>query len=111
MSLLTIFLFLAGLYLVYMTIKMKSTGTIPKGMINSKINLERAKDIPGFINYMYIRGLIAGVVISIFGAINIWDDLIYELNPIVMFIAQFGYAGIIIYYAVISVKAQNKFLF
>ena len=38
------------------------------------LKLERAKDIPGFINYMFVRGIIFGCIISAFSAITIIKD-------------------------------------
>jgi len=111
MVIITMFLFVAGIYLVVNTIKMKNTGEIPKALINNKINLERAKDIPGFIVYMYPRGIIMGILICVFSALLIYNDLFGTLNAYVLLVAEVGYIAAIIYYAVICVKAQNKYLF
>ncbi len=106
----TAIILLWGVYLVYMSVKMKATGEIPKQMISNKIKLERAKDIPGFIDFMYLRSIIFGVIICVFSAILIVAEYV-EINRWLLIFVQLGYLAGIIYYAIITVKAQNKFLF
>lgn len=111
MIVLTLFLFAAGVYLLVNTVKMKNTGTIPQALINNKINLERAKDIPGYIKFMYPRGIAMGIALSLFSALSIYNEFSGTVNVYILFVARIGYAAALIYYSVISVKAQNKYLF
>ncbi len=110
MAFIELFLFFWGVYVLYMVLKMKATGTIPKGLINNKINLERSHDIQGFIKYMYVRGLIFSIVICIFSAFLFYAEYV-EVNAILEILVQVIYFAFLIYYAVITVKAQNKYLF
>ncbi len=105
----TLVIFGYGVYLIYSCIQMKNTGEIPKMMINNKINLERAKDIPGYINYMYVRTIVFGIIICIISAILIAAEYV-TFDPLFLIIVQFLYFAIIILYTVRTVKAQNKFL-
>lgn len=112
MAIIEVILFAYGIYLLYMIFKMKSTGTIPKGLVNNKINLERSHDIPGYIKYMYVRGIVFGILICVFSGILLYSDLVENsLNSFFIFAVELLYTASIIYYAVVSVKAQNKFLF
>ena len=40
MTAITIFIFAWGIYLIYMTVKMKASGVIPRQMLSNKINLD-----------------------------------------------------------------------
>lgn len=110
MSVLTLVLFICGVYLCVMAVKMKNTGTIPKGLISSKINLDRAKDIPGYISYMYPKSILLGALMCIFSGIILVNDFV-SLNAILIVAVHLLYCASIVVYAVISVKAQNKYLF
>jgi len=110
MDIITLFLFGGGIYLIFINIKMKVSGQIPKALVSSKINLERAKDIPGYINYMYIRGIIFGIILSAFSAITIVKDY-FAIDSIVLFVMQVIEFVAIIYYAVVASKATTKYLF
>ena len=110
MDIITLFLFGSGIYLIFINIKMKKTGEIPKALVSSKIKLERAKDIPGFINYMFIRGIIFGCIISAFSAITIIKDYM-AIDSTVLFVMQIIEFVAIIYYMVVASKAATKYLF
>jgi len=105
----TIFIFAWGLYLIYMTVKMKASGEIPKQMLSNKINLDRAHDIPGYINYMYKINMFFGILICALSGILIYENF-RPVNSWLHIIANAGYLVGLIIYAVITVKAQNKYL-
>ena len=109
MVIITIFIFCWGLYLIYMTTRMKSTGEIPKQLISTKINLERARDIHGYINHMYKMNMIFGILICVLSGILIYENF-RPINEWVHIVANYGYFIILVVYAVITVKAQNKYL-
>lgn len=98
-----------GVYLVYLYNKMKNTNEIPKGLISNKINLNRAKDIPGFIKYIYPRGMAFAIILTVASFILILDDF-YPINYLITLVTELLYFAVIIYFAVISIKAQNKYL-
>lgn len=105
----TIFIFCWGLYLIYMTVRMKSSGEIPKQMLSNKINLDRARDIPGYIAHMYKINMFFGILICVLSGILIYENF-RPINDWVHIIANAGYLVGLIVYAVITVKAQNKYL-
>ena len=105
----TIFIFFWGLYLIYMTVNMKASGQIPKQMLSNKINLDRAHDIPGYIAHMYKVNMFFGILICVFSGILIYENF-RPINDWVHIIANAGYLVGLIIYAVITVKAQNKYL-
>ena len=70
----TVFIFFWGLYLIYMTVKMKATGVIPKQLLSNRIDLEKAHDIPGYINRMYTVNMVFGILICVFSAVLIYEN-------------------------------------
>ncbi|MCR5720977.1 MAG: hypothetical protein K6G72_01305 [Lachnospiraceae bacterium] len=109
MTAITLFIFAWGIYLIYMTVKMKASGVIPKQMLSNKINLDRAKDIPGYINHMYKINMIFGILICVLSGILIYENF-RPINEWVHIAANAGYLVGLIVYAVIAVKTQNKYL-
>lgn len=107
---LDIMLLACGIYIFGQNVRMKMTGKIPKGMINPRVKTENAPDIKGYINYIYIRGAIFGVVLIVMSFMLMLQSFV-ELPAVLLLLAQLLYIGTLIYYAVISVRAQNKFLF
>lgn len=104
-------LFACGIYLIIRSILMKKSGTIPNLIVNGKINLERARDKEGYINYMFIRTIVFGALISVSSAfLAISDSGLCAVNPILLLLVQIVYVAALIYFAVVSVKAQNRFL-
>lgn len=99
-----------GIYLLIQTVRMKLTGVIPKGLINIKINLERSHDKEGYIKYMFPRGIIFGAILIVCAAVLLISEFV-AVSPFIMLPAELLYIAGIIYYAIISVKAQNRFLF
>ncbi len=106
----TVFIFLWGLYLIYMTVKMKASGEIPKQLLSAKIKLERAHDIPGYISYMYKINMIFGILICALSAVLIYENF-RPINEWFHIIANAGSIIVLVIYAVITLKAQNKYLF
>ncbi len=107
---LSIILIVCGVYLLVQTIRMKVTGIIPRGLINIKINLERSHDKEGYIRYMFPRGIVFGIVLIACAAVLLISEFT-AVSPFILLAAEILYIAGIIYYAVISVKAQNRFLF
>ena len=105
----TAFIFFWGLYLIYMTVKMKSSGEIPRQMLSNKINLDRARDIPGYIAHMYKMNMFFGILICVLSGVLLYENF-RPINEWVHIIANAGYLVGLVIYAVITVKAQNKYL-
>lgn len=99
-----------GIYLIYLHIHMKNTGVIPKTLISNKINLERAKDIPGYIDNTYKKGAAFGVLISACTAVMYFKNYFNEISPWISICANIALFIILICYSVYFVKAQQKYL-
>ena len=100
----------AGVYLIVNSVKMKKEGVIPPALINSKIKQERAKDVPGYIAYMYPKNIVFGGIFALFGAILLFAEF-KDINDYIFLVALVVFLAAIIAYAVITSKAINKYLF
>lgn len=103
-------LFIASIYYLFNLFKMKATGEIPLSFISKKVRLDRAKDIPGFIKYMFPRGLVFGIGLFIFSGVIIFSENA-AISPYIKLLCEALYIALVIYFSVISVRAQKKFLF
>ncbi len=101
---------LSGLYLVYTAVNMKQSGEVKTGVIVSKdVDVNRIRDKEGFINYMYGRVLVIGVLAIAVGGLGVLST---RLNwpGYLSLLATGGYLIVIICFAVASAKARKKFI-
>lgn len=101
---------LSGLYLVYTAVNMKQSGEVKSGVIVSKdVDVNRIRDKEGFINYMYGRVLVIGVLAIAVGGLGVLST---RLNwpGYLSLLATGGYLIVIICFAVASAKARKKFI-
>ena len=101
-----------GIYIIYQNVRMRITNEVPKGLVNPKVNLESAPDTAGYIKYTFIRGLICGIILAIFSIVWLLrNNEILRIPDALFVVSELIFIVTLIYYSVISVKAQNKFLF
>lgn len=99
-----------GLYLIYQAIYMKKTGKVVEGLlVGKKTNMTRAKDIPGFVNFMFSKTLLLGVAGMLSGLCGISNDIVGGLE-VLSAIASILLFATLIYFTVSDVKAQRRFL-
>lgn len=99
-----------GVYLFYAAFKMKQTGSLEGSiLVNKNIDLKKAKDIPGYIGYMFPISLVAACVIVLSGGIGIFNAYVGGID-----LLQYVFMGItlivLIIYGVFSFRAAKKFL-
>ncbi len=99
-----------AVYILFLTLKMKKTGVIPQFLVSPRINLNRAKDTPGFINYMFPRLIIYSIAVFLFAAVSIAGS-IFKISPYITVFTIVAFFVILVYYCVITIKAQNRYLF
>jgi hypothetical protein len=99
-----------GIYMLYSAYLMKTKGELKVGWLVSKnINLERSKDVPGYIRYMYPRIVAFSVCTIIYGLIGVYSTYYKPLGMIQ--IASFAvFFVLVVYFAVVSTKASKKYL-
>lgn len=109
-SIFDIIILVSAIYLIYSAVEMKRAQSIQGSVLISKqINLKAAKDIPGYIQYMYGKTIALGLLGILCGAVGIYNSYAGTLD-ILQSIFTFAYFIVIVVYAALSVKAQKKFL-
>ena len=99
-----------GAYLVYASVQMKRTGEITSSAIIGKgYDPKKAKDPKGFIEYMYLKSIVMGVLVMVSGALDYMNDLYWNL-PYFGIIMCVVFLIMIIIYCKISMDAQKKYL-
>ncbi len=97
----------SGIYLIYTALMAKKTGTVSANtMLGKNISEKVIKDKLGFIEYMYKRILLAGILIVIAGMINLYNDYFVFSNALTWIASAIILAAIIIY--VIAYKNGQK---
>lgn len=100
---------LCGAYLVYSSVQMKRTGEVSSAIVGKGYDLKKAKDLKGYIEYMYLKSVILGVIVMVSGAANYlngkyWNIPNFDLVVCAVFLV------IIIIYSKIAIDAQKKYL-
>lgn len=105
-----ILIILSGAYLIYMAIQMKRTGEVTNNaMIGKNVDVKKAKDPKGYIEYMYPRAIIVGILIVISGILDYLNETYWAIPyfPVGVCIV---FLIVIIIYGKISMDAQKKYL-
>jgi hypothetical protein len=103
-------IFACGVYLLYSAYLMKTKGELKVGWLISKnVNLDRSKDVPGYISYMYPKVLIFSICTLIYGAMGFYST--YYGNLGIIQTVTFGvFFVVVVWFAFISTKASKKYL-
>lgn len=100
---------ITGAYLIHTAVVMKKRGEIVANVVLNKTTSENAiKDKEGFINYLYIRLLLIGIVIILSGIVDI-VNLNMNGAPIIGVIAFLVFAAALAAYGVVTHMALKKF--
>lgn len=100
----------AGLYLLYVTVRMKTTGTVFENMLLSRgLDLNKAPDPAAYIRMIFLPGIISGMLLflsGLFSRIFIGAEFYGTVSVVCMFVS----AAVIIVYGFLSMAAQKKYL-
>lgn len=99
----------SGAYLIYISVQMKQTGEINPAIVGKSIDIKKAKDPQGYIDYMYLKSIIMGIVVMVGGGLNYLNDNYWNITNFGLIACGVFLAAIIIY-GKIMVDAQKKFL-
>ncbi|MBO5070201.1 MAG: hypothetical protein J6C37_07555 [Roseburia sp.] len=107
---LDLFIALCGAYLIYAAVNMKRTGEIPAGvMIRKGVDLSGAKDIPGFISYMYGKTVVVGICTIVCGVVGLVNDTYGGLGMVQLVMTFLFFAAVVIF-GIVATRAQKKYL-
>lgn len=105
-----IIIIISGVYLIYASINMKRTGEISGSAIVGKgYDVKKAKDPQGFIDYMYMKSIVLGVLVVISGAVDYLNEVYWDIPYLGLVICGI-FLVIIIVYCKLSMDAQKKYL-
>ncbi len=104
----TIILFV-GFYFLVSTAMMKVHGRVNRMLVGKKYDLDKARDLPGFIAAMYVPNIVIGVITMAAGAAHfVATDIIGNVQAGTYIYV--GYLVIFLVYAIILVRAQKQYL-
>ncbi len=101
------FVFIAAVYLIYLSVSMKIKGVIPKSVIEPSV-MEKCRDEKGFISYIFPWMIIFGVISLITSVTN----FILVLNKILKWatnITACVFIIVFIMFAVMYKKGLDKY--
>lgn len=100
----------SGFYLIYIAIIMKKKGEIKQGVIVSKdVDIDKIRDKKGFIDYMFSRLLLVGVLTIAAGMVSLLNT--YFTGPsYISIIIVVIYLLVLILFTAATVKARKKYI-
>ncbi|WP_099468288.1 hypothetical protein [Konateibacter massiliensis] len=99
-----------GVYMLYSAYLMKTKGELKVGWLVSKnVNLQKSKDLPGYINYMYPRVLFFAVCTLIYSVVGLYSSY-YAALGMIQTVTFGGFFVIVVWFAYVSTKASKKYL-
>lgn len=109
-SLMNILFLVGGAYTIYSAIIMMKKGEIGKWLIGENTDLKKCRDVPGFINYMGIKVLIAGVIILLFSIVGFINTYVFSIGEkYLLSMTVLLFIGLVIF-TFVYLKARKKFL-
>ncbi|MCR5526866.1 MAG: hypothetical protein K6F39_05725 [Lachnospiraceae bacterium] len=101
----------AGLYIIYNGIKMKQTGRVEgNGLVGKNINLAAAPDEAGYIKSMFPVYMICGFIFAVVGGAVAVMDYRGIAGRNVQTPVTFGLLAVCVVFAVLTKRAQDKYL-
>ena len=105
---------LCGLYMAYNGVMMKSKGKINTGIVLSKnVTPDQIKDKEGFINYMWAKLVIVGILVAVSGIFNMSIVAIAgqtQTVVIVELVVNAIFFALLVVYGLIVAKAQKEYI-
>ena len=105
---------LAGLYMAFNGIMMKSKGKINTGIVLSKnVTPDQIKDKEGFIKYMWLKLVVVGLLVAASGIFNMTIATVAGMTDtviIIQLIVNFVFFALLVIYGMIVVKAQKQYI-
>ena len=100
----------SGVYLAYSALTMKIKGVIVANVVlNPNIKESAIKDKQGFIDYIYIRLLLVGIVIVLSGLANMLNNSM-QGSSIISLLTLLVFAASLVAYSIVTKAALKKFM-
>ena len=104
-----ILIMFSGAYLIYSAVQMKRTGEISTSLVGKGCDLKKAKDPQGYIEYMYMKSVIMGVVVILSAGADYLNETYWNI-PYLNLVLCAVLLVVIIVYGKIIMGAQKKYL-
>lgn len=99
-----------GIYVIYLYVDMKKTGTIRENMLLPKgLNVKRCKDPAGYIRTAAPKQLILGIIVLACGIAGLLQDFAHVIDSTVYFLLLLVLFVYIIWYTAFMKKVVKKF--
>lgn len=108
-SFMDILIIFSGGYLIYSSVQMKRTGEVSSALVGKGYDLKKAKDPKGYIEYMYLKSIIMGVIVMIGGSLDYLNEQYWGI-PYFALIVCGAFLVVIIIFSKILITAQKKYL-
>lgn len=104
-----ILIMFSGAYLIYAALQMKRTGEINTSLVGKGFDLKKAKDPKGYIEYMYLRSIIMGIIVILGGGVDYLNEKYWHISYFNLVVCGV-FLVVIILYGKITIDAQKKYL-
>ena len=101
---------LAGIYIIYAGIRMKTTGVISSQLVGKDVDIVTARDPKGFINAMFPYNMICGIVFVMLGAVSLYIDKYMQVELWVNLLITGTLLVVCIIFAYITKASQDRYL-
>jgi len=101
---------LAGIYIIYSGINMKTTGKISSQLVGKDIDIPSARDPKGFINAMFPINMVCGVLFLLLGGASLYMDNYMEVELWVNLLITGTLLIVCIVFAYFTKVSQDRFL-
>lgn len=110
MSIFEFFILAYGVYIIFAYSKMRVTRVIPPQLISKKINLDRARDLSGYIDAVVPKGIAFGALAVVCSIIMLLGDYGFIIDYVRWAAEIVFFIGLIVF-AVLVTKDQKKFIY
>lgn len=108
MTIFDLFIAIMGIYMIMEAFKMKRTGEISKTVVNEK-EINHCKDKKGFIDFVYTKAIVFGVILMLYGILDYVNKHIYSFGVVLDIVMLVVFIGGFVWFMKQLSKARGKF--
>lgn len=97
-----------GIYIIFTSIRMKQTGEISTIVMNRE-EIPKCRDKSGFIDFVYKKTIVFGVIAALFGVLGFINDTMFSLGAMVNWIGIAVFVVMFVWFTRTLRTARKKF--
>ncbi|MFV0464939.1 MAG: hypothetical protein ACK5ML_02605 [Lachnospiraceae bacterium] len=97
-----------GAYIVFTSYRMKQTGEISTIVMNRE-EIPKCRDKAGYIDFVYKKSIMFGIIAALFGALGLINDLVYAFGAIVNWIGIIVFIVMFVWFTNALRKARSLY--